>query len=107
MAGAAAAGAAGGRGHSGAEQWRCGVAENGAGRAGRHLRRYAGGAARKVSVAHLSAGARACGHAVAIAAGQAAADLAPDATSGCPQGRAKPGPPPVGVKETWGGPAFP
>jgi hypothetical protein len=24
-----------------------------------------------------------------------------------PQGRAAPSPPPVGVKETWGGPAFP
>src|SRR5262249_20448750 len=25
----------------------------------------------------------------------------------CPQGRAAPSPPPAGVKETWGGPAFP
>jgi len=29
------------------------------------------------------------------------------AASERPQGRATPSPPPVGVKETWGGPEFP
>jgi hypothetical protein len=37
------------------------------------------------------------------------ASLAVDRVSAAerPQGRAAPSPPPVGVKETWGGPAFP